>query len=44
MLEVGLLMVSLGLILFGAELFTNAIEWLGKHLRLSDGAVGSVLA
>ena len=25
-------------------LFTNAIEWLGKRLNLSEGAVGSVLA
>jgi cation:H+ antiporter len=25
-------------------LFTNAIEWLGKRLKLSEGAVGSVLA
>ncbi|HEY7128565.1 MAG TPA: hypothetical protein VH332_02775 [Nitrospira sp.] len=25
-------------------LFTNAIEWLGKRLHLSEGAVGSVLA
>lgn len=25
-------------------LFTNAVEWLGKRLNLSEGAVGSVLA
>jgi cation:H+ antiporter len=40
-------------LLFGASvvvtlgacaLFTNAIEWLGKRLNLSEGAVGSVLA
>ena len=40
-------------VLFGASvivtlgacaLFTNAIEWLGKRLNLSEGAVGSVLA
>ncbi len=35
---------SLGMILFGAELFTNSIEWLGIRLNLSQGAVGSVLA
>lgn len=44
MLEAGLLLVSLGLILLGAEIFTNGIEWLGKLMRLSEGAVGSVLA
>jgi len=31
-------------ILFGAELFTNGIEWFGKKLELAEGAVGSVLA
>ncbi|MBS4026703.1 MAG: sodium:calcium antiporter [Clostridia bacterium] len=44
MLEVGLLLVSLGIILLGAEIFTNGVEWLGRLLRLSEGAVGSVLA
>jgi len=38
------LIVSLGLILMGAELFVNGVEWLGKKLNLSEGAVGSVLA
>lgn len=28
----------------GAEIFTNGIEWLGKRLRLGEGAVGSILA
>jgi cation:H+ antiporter len=32
------------LILLSAELFTNAVEWFGKRLRLSEGAVGSVVA
>lgn len=41
---VGILLISLGIILIGAEVFTNGIEWLGKRLKLSDGAVGSVLA
>ncbi|MCC7479256.1 sodium:calcium antiporter [bacterium] len=36
--------VSLAMILTAAELFTNAIEWLGRKLKLSEGAVGSVLA
>ena len=32
------------IILFGAELFTNGIEWFGRKLQLAEGAVGSVLA
>lgn len=31
-------------ILVGANTFTNGVEWLGKKLNLSEGAVGSVLA
>jgi len=31
-------------ILVGAELFTNGIEWFGLKLGLAEGAVGSVLA
>ena len=31
-------------ILGGAELFTNGIEWFGRKLNLAQGAVGSVLA
>jgi cation:H+ antiporter len=31
-------------ILAGAELFTNGIEWFGHKLGLAEGAVGSVLA
>jgi cation:H+ antiporter len=38
------LLVSLGIILVGCDLFTNGIEWAGKKLSLSEGAVGSVLA
>lgn len=38
------LAVALALILFGAELFTNGVEWLGEGFGLSEGAVGSVLA
>lgn len=41
---IGLLLVGLGIILIGAELFTNGIEWLGKKMRLSEGCVGSILA
>lgn len=38
------LVIALGLILLAAELFTNAIEWFGKHLNISEGAVGSIFA
>ncbi|MDA8211335.1 MAG: sodium:calcium antiporter, partial [Clostridia bacterium] len=49
-MEVPLLITALTLvlgllfILLGAELFTNAVEWLGKRLNLGDSAVGSVFA
>ncbi|HEY7828444.1 MAG TPA: hypothetical protein VIB99_09425, partial [Candidatus Limnocylindrales bacterium] len=39
-----LLVFAFVLILAGAELFTNGVEWLGHRLGLSEGAVGSVLA
>ena len=42
--DIALLLVSLGIILCGAEAFTNGIEWLGQKLKLGDGAVGSILA
>ncbi|MFQ5808331.1 MAG: sodium:calcium antiporter, partial [Armatimonadota bacterium] len=38
------LALSLLVILACCEVFTNGIEWVGKKLRLSEGAVGSVLA
>lgn len=43
-MEFIILLVSLVVILIAAELFVNAIEWLGKLLNLSEGAVGSILA
>ena len=43
-MEAILLIASLGLILLGAELFTNGVEWMGHRLDLAEGAVGSVLA
>ena len=43
-LDLALLAVSFVVILAGAELFTNGIEWLGDRLGLSEGMVGSVLA
>ncbi len=41
-----ILVLAAGLlsILAGAKVFTNGVEWLGKRLNLSEGAVGSVLA
>ncbi len=39
-----LLGISFLIIILGAELFTNGVEWLGVRLKLSEGAVGSVLA
>lgn len=41
-----ILVLAAGLltILAGAKIFTNGIEWMGKKLNLSEGAVGSVLA
>lgn len=38
------LLASLGIILISAQVFTNGVEWLGKKLNLSEGAVGSLLA
>ncbi|HXS47795.1 MAG TPA: hypothetical protein VN756_10075 [Solirubrobacterales bacterium] len=43
-MDVVLLLVSFVVILAGALLFTNAVEWLGHRLELGEGAVGSVLA
>ena len=38
------LLIAFFVILTGAELFTNGIEWFGRKLELAEGAVGSVLA
>src|SRR6476661_6621860 len=43
-MEIGVLAVAFVVILVGAELFTNGIEWFGRKLNLAEGAVGSVLA
>src|SRR4029078_999801 len=43
-MDVVLLVVALAIILLGAELFTNGIEWFGHRLCLSERAVGSLLA
>ena len=39
-----MLIVALGIILLGATVFTNGLEWFGKKMNLSDGAVGSIFA
>src|ERR1051326_584346 len=38
------LVIALGVILAGAELFTNGVEWVGESFGLSEGVVGAVLA
>jgi len=43
-LDVVLIVLAFALILVGAEVFTNGIEWLGIKLDLSHGATGSILA
>ena len=43
-MDIVVLIVAFVVILFGAELFTNGIEWFGRKLELAEGAVGSVLA
>jgi cation:H+ antiporter len=42
--EILLLVAAFLIILAGAELFTNGVEWFGRKLELAEGAVGSVLA
>ena len=45
MLEHGLILaLSFLLILAGAELFTNGVEWAGHQLGIAEAAVGSLLA
>jgi cation:H+ antiporter len=43
-MDLVILVAALVIILVGAELFTNGIEWFGRKLQLAEGAVGSVLA
>jgi cation:H+ antiporter len=43
-LDLVVLVAAFLIILIGAELFTNGIEWFGRKLQLAEGAVGSVLA
>ena len=39
-----LLLLAFAVVLAGALLFTNAVEWIGHRLQLGEGAVGSLLA
>jgi len=39
-----MLLLALAIILLGATVFTNGLEWFGKKMDLSDGAVGSIFA
>jgi cation:H+ antiporter len=43
-LDLLVLVIAFAVILVGAELFTNGIEWFGHKLELGEGAIGSVLA
>src|SRR2546426_10068349 len=44
LLSLLLFLVAIGIILGGAAVFTNAVEWLGRRLGISDSAIGSILA
>ena len=43
-MELWVLLISLVVILIGAETFTNALEHFGERLRISEGVTGSVFA
>jgi cation:H+ antiporter len=43
-MEYFLLAASFAVILAGALLFTNAVEWAGHRLEIGEGATGSILA
>ncbi len=43
-MNVVLLIASFAVILSGALLFTNAVEWAGNRLSIGEGATGSLLA
>ncbi|MXX10316.1 MAG: sodium:calcium antiporter [Nitrospira sp. SB0675_bin_23] len=43
-MELWVLLISLVVILVGAETFTNALEHFGERLHISEGVTGSVLA
>ena len=41
---VGVSVTSVVVTLGGCALFTNGMEWLGKRLKVPEGAIGSVFA
>ena len=43
-MHVVLLILAFVLLVGGAEYFTNAVEWLGRRLKMSESATGSLLA
>jgi cation:H+ antiporter len=43
-MELFFLVVSFAVILAGALVFTNAVEWAGNKLEIGEGATGSILA
>ncbi|MFD1634783.1 sodium:calcium antiporter [Haloplanus ruber] len=43
-IHIVLLVLSFLLLLLGAEIFTNGVEWLGHRLGVSESATGSILA
>ena len=43
-MDVIFLLASFAIILAGAQIFTNAVEWTGRRLELGEGAVGSIIA
>lgn len=44
LLNFGLLLGAFALLLGGAEIFTNSVEWFGYQLGLSESATESILA
>lgn len=44
MIDALLFLVAMAVILAGAAIFTNGVEWLGKRLNVSEGVVGSIFA
>jgi cation:H+ antiporter len=43
-MTIGLILITLVVILIGAETFTNALEHLGERLKISEGVTGSIFA
>jgi cation:H+ antiporter len=44
LIHILILLLSFAIILAGAEMFTNGVEWVGERLKISEAAVGSLLA